>query len=352
MQPTEVSSKQVVQTALRGERLGRSPAGPLAVHYCAGLAGISLADYSTNAEALANSVIAYYEQFRPDAVWVSADTWVSAEAMGAPVQASGPNQPLGGSGEPLVSTAADIDRIPSPDISRGRYPVLLEALRRVVHRVGNEVFIVACFDQYPFSLAAALMGINEIMLKVHDDPAFVRALMERCIEYTTMYAKALSHAGADMLSGGDSPAGLLGPVLYEAIALPAEQRLLENLRGVCALPLSLHICGNSTKLLPTMTRSGADILEIDSAVDMAEAARVVSPKTVLWGNLDPVRLLLQGSPADVSHAAHQLLRAMSASGHTRFVLSSGCTFAVGTPRANVQALIEAAHTYSPGKTSG
>ena len=28
------------------------------------------------------------------------------------------------------------------------------------------MFIVACFDQYPFSLAAALMGINEIMLKL------------------------------------------------------------------------------------------------------------------------------------------------------------------------------------------
>ena len=157
--------------ALAGQPVPRVPTGPLAVHYCAGVAGCTLRQYTTNARVLADSVIRYYERFRPDAVWLSADTWVSAEAMGARVGATDDNQPFGGIGEPLVATAADIQHIPAPNVgSQGRYPLMLEALSRIIEALGKEVFIVACFDQYPFSLAAALMGINEIMLKIVDDP--------------------------------------------------------------------------------------------------------------------------------------------------------------------------------------
>ena len=76
---------------------------------------------------------------------------------------------------------------------------MLKALSRIVEQLGRKAFIVGCFDQYPFSLAAALMGMNEIMLKVVDDPPLVAALMERCSEYALAYACALSRAGADLL---------------------------------------------------------------------------------------------------------------------------------------------------------
>src|SRR3974390_2952842 len=52
---------------LAGQPVDRAVAGPLAVHYCAGLAGVSLRDYTLNPRCLADSVIRYYERFRPDA---------------------------------------------------------------------------------------------------------------------------------------------------------------------------------------------------------------------------------------------------------------------------------------------
>ena len=178
-----MNSKQLVASALNGLSVPRVPNGPLAVHFCAGHAGYSLRQYTTDARIMADSVIRYYERFKPDAVWLSADTWVSAEAMGAKVGATADNQPFGVLGGPLVRTAADIDRIPPPDVgSQGRYPLMLEALGRIVDALGKDVFIVACFDQYPFSLAAALMDINQIMLMLYDDPPFVQALLDRCAE--------------------------------------------------------------------------------------------------------------------------------------------------------------------------
>jgi len=343
------ASKALVARALRGEPVPRVPVGPLAVHFCARVAGGTLRAYSTRATTLAAAVIRYWERFRPDAVWLSADTWVSAQAMGARVGASDDHQPLGGQGPPLVRTAADIDRIPPPDVGRqGRYPLMLEALRRIVAALGREVWIVGCMDQYPFSLAAALMGINDIMLKVVDDPPFVEALMARCAEYQLAYGRALAEAGADMLSGGDSPVVLLGPELYERLAQPFETRVIAALKAATGRPVSLHNCGRATPLLAGMARTGADVLEVDHFVDLGEACRIVGPEVALWGNLDPVGVLAQGTPALVEQTARKAMEAVKAAGHRRFVLSSGCTLAVETPAENLEALSRAARQFAWG----
>ncbi len=339
-----LNSKQLVLAALQGRPVPRVPVAPLTVHFCARVGGVSLHRYTSDAATLADCVIRTGEKFRPDAVFISADTWVSAQAMGARVGVVAENQPWGGLGEPLVRTAADIRRIPPPDpATQGRYPLMLEALQRVVAALGSDVAVVACFDQYPFSLAAALMGINELMVALDDDPPLVRALMERCTEYGLAYGRALAAAGADVLTGGDSPAGLIGPRRYREIALPFEQRLIAGLKAATGKPVSLHICGDAEPILADMARSGADGLEIDHRTDLGRACRTVGPDIALWGNLDPVGVLSRGDPARVRAAARQVRDSVAAAGHRRFVLSSGCTLAVETPFANVDALVAVAH---------
>ena len=338
-----VTSRALVRRALHGLPVPRLAVGPLAVHYCAKLAGVSLRDYTLRSDVLADSIIKYHERFQPDAVWLSADTWVNAQAMGASVAFPDENQPLGGTGEPLIQTAADIDRIPPPDpTSQGRWPLMLAALRHVRAALGPEVFVVGCFDQYPFSLACALMGIERIMLAVTDDLPMVKALMERCTEYTVAYASALAAEGADMLSGGASPAALLGPKRYREIALPFEQKAIARIKAATGLPVSLHICGNATPILADLTQSGADVLELDHRTNLREACRLVPRHVAIWGNLDPVSVLAQGSPPDVRQVAQEFIHTMTAAGHQRFVLSSGCTLAVETPAENLQALMDVA----------
>lgn len=337
------NSKQLVSATLAGQLVPRAVSGPLAVHWCAKSAGTSLRDYTLNSQVLADCVIRYWEHFRPDAIWLSADTWVSAQAMGAAVAFPGDDQPLGGTGEPLVRCASDIERIPPPDpATQGRYPLMLDALQRIKRAIGDEVFIVACFDQYPFSLACALMGIERAMTAAIEQRALLESLMDRCSEYTIAYAPALAHAGADMLSGGDSPAGLLGPRLYRELALPYEQRVIDAIKSYVLLPVSLHICGNTTSILSDMAQAGADVLELDHQVGLSIACRAVGPDTTIWGNLDPVALLARATPREVQRATRAAFDQMKACGHRKFVLSSGCTLALQTPEVNVRAMLDAA----------
>ena len=342
-----MTSRELVRRALKGEPTPRPAVGPLAVHCTARLAGVSLREFTLDAGMLADCVVRYHREFQPDAIWLSADTWVSAEAMGAKVAFPGDNQPMGGTGEPLIQSAADIARIPPPDPTKqGRWPLMLDALRRIRRAVGPDVFVVACFDQYPFSLACAVLGIERAMMAAMEDRPLLEQLLERCADYSVAYAGALAEAGADMLSGGDSPAALLGPELHREIAFRFEQQVIARLKATTSLPVSLHVCGNAAPLLPALAQSGADVLELDQRTDMREACRVIPRNVAIWGNLDPVAVLAQGTPAGVTSAAQNFLQTMSEAEHRRFVLSSGCTLAMETPPANLHALIHAAKHFT------
>jgi MtaA/CmuA family methyltransferase len=266
--------------------------------------------------------------------------------MGAAVAFPSGNQPLAGTGEPCIRSACDVDRIPPPNpAGQGRFPIMLEALQRIREAMGDDVFVVACFDQYPFSLACALMGIESLMTKLWDDRPMIEALMERCAEYAVAYALALAKHGADMLSGGDSPAGLIGPRRYRDVVLPYERRVIASLKTRCSQPVSLHICGDATPILTDMASSMADVLELDHLVPIGDACQALGPGIAIWGNLDPVGLLARGTPDQVRTATRKLLADLSAFGHKRYVVSSGCTLPMETPTDNVHSLVETARTF-------
>ena len=338
-----MTSKELVKTAIKGEPVHQPACGPLATFFCASDAGIALREFTLDPDVQVECILRYFEKYRPDAVWISVDTWVTAEAMGAPVFSPLGDQPLTGPPEGFVSTVQDLERIPSPDpYTRGRQPVMLEVLTRVVESLGRDTFVVGCFDQSPLSLACQAMGMASLMTCIIEDRSFVADLLEKCLEHALAYAEAMASCGADMLSTGDSPAGLLGPDLYSSVALPWEQKLFSLLREQTDKILSLHICGNTLAILPSMAVSGAHVLEIDHLVDIGDAFAMAGDQVALWGNIDPVRALLNGSPEDVTSAVSSALdRVESVPGH-RFVLSSGCILAPETPSENLQALFSAA----------
>ncbi len=336
-----MNGREIMLRTLAGQPTPRVACAPLAVHFCAADAGVPLGEYSRSAQRLAECVVRYFERYRPDAVVVSADTWVTAEAMGAPVRFADDAPPSGH--DPIVSTAADLESLPAPDpAGRVRQPMMLEALARVREAVGGEAAIIGCFDQSPFTLAGQLAGMGNLMMMLTLDPPLARALIELCVEHAAAYGIAMAEAGADMLTTGDSAAVLIGPARYEQWALPAERAVFARIRARSSVPLSLHICGQSTPLLGLMAQSGADVLELDHAVDLGAACRAVPESLTIMGNIDPVGVILEGDPAGVAAAAAKALSIMEAAGRSRFILGTGCTLAPATPAANVQALLAAA----------
>jgi uroporphyrinogen decarboxylase len=106
----------------------------------------------------------------------------------------------------------------------------------------------------------------------------------------------------------------------------------------------LHICGNTTRSLPDMVQSGADIIDLDWMVDLRQAAQVFGPGgPVPCGNFDPVAVMFQGTPGQVRQATLDCLDW----GGPRSISAAGCEIPDATPIENLLAQKQAIESSLP-----
>jgi len=175
-----------------------------------------------------------------------------------------------------------------------------------------------------------------------DNAEAIDRLLDFCRQAIVRFALAQKEAGAHATSIGDSFAGpnLISPQLYRRFALEPERKLTQEVQAG-GIPFSIHICGNASSILTDMSTTGSQLLEVDSAVDMAVARAGVPLSTVLMGNVNPSDLV-RATPEAVDAAARQVIEA---TGRRGLFLSSGCAMGRNTPPENMRALVQAARTY-------
>jgi MtaA/CmuA family methyltransferase len=212
----------------------------------------------------------------------------------------------------------------------------LHGLALLKERVGSEK-IIEGWVEGPCGASADLRGINTLMLDFYDDPDFVRDLFEFVLDLAVRFGRAQARAGADLIGIGDPAASLVGPKIYEEFVWPAQRRLVDALHDA-GLRVRLHICGNTGRSLELIGRLGCDIVDIDSAVPVAAAREKTGPGQVLLGNLDPVRVLRNGSPEEVTAAAAQC----QAEAGPNCIIGAGCEVVRDTPEGNMRALAQPA----------
>ena len=104
----------------------------------------------------------------------------------------------------------------------------------------------------------------------------------------------------------------------------------------------LHICGGNSAVYRDFKNLGADLIEIDSKVDLSYARQALGEgNTAMVGNLAPVATIMQGTPELVREKAQE---AIDKSGRLGFILGSGCEVPIQTPRENIKAMIETARS--------
>ncbi|HYG34100.1 MAG TPA: uroporphyrinogen decarboxylase family protein, partial [Clostridia bacterium] len=223
--------------------------------------------------------------------------------------------------------AADIERLWRPDPSAGRMGDRVQAVRAMVQAVGEECLVLGWVDM-PFAEACSLCGVSEFMMLLLDEPAVAHRLLDFLTEVVIDFARVQLEAGAPVIGAGDAAASLSSPRLYREFALPREQQVCEAIHNAGGL-VKLHICGNTTALLPDMARCGADLFNVDHLVDLDRARQVYGAAGKCFkGNLNPVADMLQASPEQCRAKALECLQ--TATGHS-FMLSAGCEVPAATP---------------------
>jgi uroporphyrinogen decarboxylase len=327
------------------------PVAPYLGNHGARVAGVPIDQYCQSGRLMAEAQFRAWEIYQQDAVVPQSDNYYIAEGFGVRVEHHPDSTPT--LKQPAIAELEDIHRlrVPNPQTD-GRMPVYLEAIHRLSEQLGGEVAVRAP-GTGPFSLASHLLGTERFLLELAQagcepgGPAeqALRRLMDLATEALTAFAKACLEAGADIVQAGDSLASIdmISPAMYRQWAFPYEQKFFAEVRPFAekrqALTL-LHICGNMTPVLELMADTGAHILELDSKVDLGVAKGRVGRRVCLMGNLSPVEILWQGTPAQVETAAEQAIAAAAEDGG--FILGSGCEVPVAAPRENIHAMIRVA----------
>jgi MtaA/CmuA family methyltransferase len=220
-------------------------------------------------------------------------------------------------------------------------------MSRLSREVGEALYLVATI-RGPLNMASQVRGVEQLMLGLTDDPAFVRDLLDFCVAVGEAFGGALVGAGANAIAIGEalcSPA-FISPRTYRSFVHSRHRDLIGRLEARGAETTLLHICGDIRPIIPDLAATGVDAIDVDWQVDLSEANRLAGGSLALRGNLDPSAVLLLGTRDEVlAKAGEAIGRAAGA----RFILGSGCDVAPTTPPANVEALVEAAAVAARGQ---
>jgi [methyl-Co(III) methanol-specific corrinoid protein]:coenzyme M methyltransferase len=214
-------------------------------------------------------------------------------------------------------------------VKQGRIPLVCKAIKLLKEEVGDEIAIGAWVPG-PFTLLSLLVETMELYTSMRRKAETIHAALEVTTNVLAAVGNAYHNAGADFLTVhemGGSP-GTLGPRFFESLVLPHLQSLTSALPG----PVVLSACGRTNGTMHLLAASGADALSVDQTNDLA-ASRAELPDMLLFGNLDPVGVISQGKPDEITEAVERVVRSGADA------VWPGCDMYLDTPVENLRALV-------------
>lgn len=336
-----MNGRERILAQMEGRPIDRLPLMPITMMYAGDTAGVRYGDYARHHERLVESQLKTAETFGFDYVSAISDPAREASDLGGVIEWFDDQPPAINETLALLADKQAFAKFPSPETVLGeRMKDRVSAVRALRAAVGNEKAVEGWVEG-PCALAADFRGLNRLMLDFTDDEAFVETLFAYVVELEIAFARRQVEAGADLIGIGDAAASLVGPRIYNKFVLPYEKRLIEGVHETGA-KVRLHICGNTKRILQGMGTTGADLIDLDYLSPMADARAAMGPSQALLGNLDPVRIVRDGTPESIREALEQCWQAAG----PRYIVGAGCEIPRGTPPANVHALREFAITHN------
>ena len=278
-----------------------------------------------------------------DAIIIFSDILIPAEAMGLQLELgdAGPNLP-----DP-VRTATDVKklRIFDPEKETG---FLMEALRRTIKHAGPEVPVLG-FAASPWTLACYMVegrtkeGFATVKSFLYREPKVFRDFLQKISKATILYLKGQIAAGVSAVQLFDTWCGELNLTDYTEFVLPAVQETIAGLGGVVPV---IYYSKASHHLLPSIVKTGANVLSVDWRVSLKELRALAGPRVALQGNVDPAVLL--GPKEKIRQTTLDIVDELGGVGH---ILNLGHGILQYTPVENAQLFIHTGQQATLGDAS-
>ena len=303
------------------------------------LMGITVRELISDSNRQAQGMKAVADRTKSAAAVSLMDLSVEAECFGATIRVSDEEVPtvIGR----LIHDEDEADALKVPAVGTARSGLYVDSIRKAVELITDRPVLAGIIG--PFSLAARLLDVTEIMMDCYDEPDMVHTVLEKCTAFLIEYAKAYKAAGANGIMMAEPVAGLLSPALEEEFSSPYVKQIVEAVQDENFIVV-YHNCGdNVLRMTESILSTGADAYHFGNSIDMAEMMAKMPADTVVMGNVDPAGVLRQGTPDTVREATLEVMNKCCA--YPNFVISSGCDIPPATPWENLDAFFATVEVY-------
>jgi uroporphyrinogen-III decarboxylase len=224
-----------------------------------------------------------------------------------------------------------------------------EVTRILAERIGDRLPI-SWIAPTPFWSAYGVLGFQGMMVMMREEPALFAYLIERRGQQRMEMLKGLARAGAQYLWLEEclSSADLISSRDYERFAFATAGPYVAEAKQL-GLTVILYYCGDVISRLPWLRRLGMDALAVEESkkgfsVDIADVIAGVDGACCVFGNVDAVQVILEGTGEVILAEVHrQLTLGQQAKG---FVLSQGSPFTLDTPSGKVEWFVQCARQFN------
>jgi hypothetical protein len=249
--------------------------------------------------------------------------------------------------EPLVKGPEDLQLIKK---CRPQIPAYdFGHIKRIQDRLGDGGIVLPRVPSSVFNSAFGLRKLEDLFMDPLVNPDLYRELMDFCTDDVIQVGQAIAKAGGDVMRvvGNVANAGMVGSKFYLEHIFPYEKRYVDALSSSGAKVL-FHNCGQCAGLLEvyrdmlegqaleslSTAGSGGDVTSLKDARDL------LGGRVVMVGNSDQVHLLREGTKDGLERQVQKIFE--ETKGDHRFIFSTSDSIVPGTPKENIQALVESA----------
>ena len=229
---------------------------PSVYEHCARLIGRTPWAVSRDSTLLLEGQSAAYELYRHRPVVVGVDIYnLEAEAYGAVVEEPEGNG-IPAIKRPVCPSLDAVRALQSVDLSgRGRIPMVIDVGRRLKVRWPDADVRIPVSG--PFSIAANVMGFEELLCAALIDPEETGETLLALGRGQERFCRAVLQAGLDIAFFESAAAPpLLSPGMFRQIEFPALQATLQAAAAVAGHPVPCVIGGDTTPILPEILATG------------------------------------------------------------------------------------------------
>ncbi len=330
-----MTGKERVLGTLKHEVTDRAPWVPFAGVHAGSLIGKNATEVLTDGDVLFEALTKVKELYAPDGMPVVFDLQVEAEILGCELVWAD-EAPPSVKTHPLEETTDMLCACKQPEPDKGRLPMILDVMKKMSATYGDDTALYGLICG-PFTLASHLRGNNLFMDMILDE-AYVKTLME----YTTTTALKMCDmyidAGMDVIAVVDPLVSQISPDHFTSMCHEAFKTIYDYIRAK-GKASSFFVCGNATRQLDVMCKTGPDSISIDENVVMKDAKTITDTYNIaIGGNIPLTTLMLHGTQQENMKYVVNMLDELSGK---NLIIAPGCDMPYAVPAENAIGVAQA-----------